>query len=192
MRLPGGSFGRQTDYGGKCLQYVNGVWIAVNTYGQTFYSSNALTWSTAPVEIKNMATVNSNNVFLTSTGVFSSSGSSVTSFTRTTTNNYSSYSSNRNIVYAGSRYLIGQGNSIVQSTDLITWTSASVSSTQINNVTYYSTNNATALLPDGTGNIMPVGAKRDTPTAEGKIGKPITVANALVVGNVTAGIVEIS
>lgn len=192
MRLPGGSFGKQTDYGGKCLQYVNGVWIAVNAYGQTFYSSNALTWSTAPVDVKNMATVNSNNVFLTSSGVFSSSGSSVTSFTRTTTNNYSSYPSNRNIVYAGSRYLIGQANSIVQSNDLITWTNANISSTTINNVTYYSTNNATSLLADGTGNIMPVGAVRSVPTAEGKIGKPITVANALVVGNVTAGVVEIS
>ena len=192
MRLPGSSFGKQTDYGGKCIQYVNGVWIAVNTYGQTFYSTTALTWSTAPVDVKNMATVNSNNVFLTSSGVFSSSGSSVTNFTRASANNYSSYPSNRNIVYAGSRYLIGQANSLVQSTDLISWSSTPVSSTTINNVVYFSTNNATALLADGTGNIMPVGAVRSSPSAEGKIGKPITVTNALVVGNATAGIVEIS
>lgn len=95
-------------------------------------------------------------------------------------------------MYAGSKYLIGQANTLLQSTDLINWTSASVSSTQINNVTYYTSANALVLLADGTGNIMPVGAKRTSPTAEGKIGKPITVANALVVGNVTAGIVEIT
>jgi hypothetical protein len=192
MRLPGTGFARQTDEAGRCLQYVNGVWIATNNVGQSFYSSNGLTWSTAPIDVQNIATVNSNNVFLSSTGVFVSSGSSVTSFTRTTSANYSSYPSNRNIVYVGSKYLIGQANTLVQSTDLITWTSASVSSTQINNVVYYTTANATVLVADGTGNVMAVGAKRSSPTAEGKVGKPITISNALVVGNATAGIIEIT
>jgi hypothetical protein len=192
MRLPGSSFGTQADYAGRCLQYVNGVWIAVNTSGQSFYSTTGLTWSTAPVGVTNTATMNSNNVFLTPDGIFSSSGTSVTSFTRTTTSSYANYPSSRNMVYAGSKYLIGQLSSIVQSTDLITWSSASVSSTAINDVVYWTTANGTVLLQDGSGNILPVGAKRSSPTAEGKIGKSIAIANALVVGNATAGIVEIT
>lgn len=192
MQLPGTDFPRHALESGRCIQYVNGVWIATNTTGQSFYSSDALSWSTAPIDTNNIATVNSNNVFLSSYGVFYSSGSSVTSFTRTTTANYASYPSNRNIVYVSSKYLIGQTTALQQSTDLITWTNTPISSTAINDVAYYTTANATALLADGSGNVMAVGAQRSSPTAEGKTGKPITVANALVVGNVTAGVVEIS
>lgn len=192
MRLPGSGFGSQGDYGNKCLQYVNGVWIAVNTSGQTFYSTTALTWSTAPITVSNIATMNSNNVFLTTSGVFTSSGSSVTSFTRTSQTAFSSYPSIRNMVYASSKYLIGMGSTLYQSTDLITWTGVTVSSTQINDVVYWTTALGTPLLLDGSGNILPVGARRASPTAEGKIGKPISIADSLVVGNVTAGIVEIT
>lgn len=192
MRVPGDSFGTQEGYASKCLQYVNGLWIAQNTSGQTFVSTNALVWTTAPIEVTNMATLNSNNVFLSSKGVFASSGSSVTSFTRSSTTVYTNYPSNRNMIYANSKYLLGYGGSVNQSTDLATWTSASVSNTTINDVQYWSTNNGTALLADGSGNFLAVGSKRDSPSSEGKIGKTTTVNAALVVGNVTAGIVEIS
>jgi hypothetical protein len=192
MQLPGGSFGNQTDYGTRCLQYVNGTWMAVNTSGQVFYSTTALTWSTAPTGVTNMATVNSNNVFLSSDGVFSTTGSNVTTFTKQSSTAFTSYPSNRNLIYASSTYLLGNGSTVYRSTDLATWTSASVSSTAINDVQYWSTANGTALLPDGSGNFLAVGAKRSSPSVEGKIGKPTTVSAALVVGNVTAGIVEIS
>jgi hypothetical protein len=192
MRIPGSSFGTQATYAGKCLQYANGVWIAVNTAGQTFYSTSGLVWSTAPVAVNNLATLNSNNVFLTTSGVFTTSGTGVTSFTLSNSTAYSGFPSIRNLAYVGSKYLIGYGSSIYQSTDLATWTAASVSNTSINNISYWATVNGSPLLADGSGNVLPVGAKRNSPTAEGKIGKPITIANALVVGNATAGIVEIT
>ena len=192
MQLPGTGFPSHTSEAGRCLQYVNGVWIATNTSGQSFYSSNGLTWSTAPIEVQNLETMNSNNVFLSSYGVFVSSGSNVINFTLTNSTGYTAYPSLRNMTYAGSKYLIGYGSTIYQSSDLITWTAATVSNTQINNVIYWSTNRGTTLLNDGAGNIMPIGSSRTSPLAEGKIGKPITVANSLVVGNVTAGIIEIT
>jgi hypothetical protein len=192
MRLPGSGFPNHTSDSGRCLQYVNGVWIATNSSGQSFYSPNGLSWSTAPIEVQNLETMNSNNVFLSSYGVFVSSGSNVSTFTLTNSTGYTAYPSLRNMAYAGSKYLIGYGGTVYSSTDLITWTAATVSSTQINDVAYWSTSRGTTLLSDGSGNIMPIGSSRTSPLAEGKIGKPITVANSLVVGNVTAGIVEIT
>jgi hypothetical protein len=181
--------------GNKSLQYSNGYWMAFDSSGGVYYSTDGLTWLGNPLNIGNMYTLNSNNIFIkANTGITYTAGTSPDVFVNATTQNLGDHVSVRRMAYVNGSYLIGGAGVIYSSTDLLTWTGLSIANKQINNSTFYSPNNCTAIVYTGAGNNIVVGnALRATTSAtDFSISQPTLLSASLVTGAATAGIVEIS
>lgn len=181
--------------GNKSLQYSNGYWMAFDSSGGIYYSTDGISWSGNPLNIGNMYTLNSNNIFIkSSAGITYTAGTSADVFVNPTTTSLGDYPSVRRMSYVNGTYLVGGGSVIYSSTNLATWTSLSIANKQINNSTFYSPNNASAIVYTGAGNNIVVGnALRSSSSASDfSISHPTLLSSSLVTGVATAGIVEIS
>ena len=183
---------------GGTIQYANGTWIiySFNNGGVFYYSTDGINWISNPLAIKNMYTLNSNNIFLMADGINYTTGTSPDNFgLKNTTFGAGDYGSVRRMVYVGSTYFVGIAGSIYQSTNLASWTGSSTSSTQINNLTFYASgySSATSIAYSGSGSTFAVGnALRNQTTDNVSFGQPTALATALVAAVTTVGIVEIT
>lgn len=96
--------------------------------------------------------------------------------------------------YVNGSYLIGAGSAIYSSTNLVNWTALGIANKQINNSTFYSPNNCTAIVYTGAGNNIVVGnaLRASSSASDFSISQPTLLSSSLVTGSATAGIVEIS
>lgn len=178
------------------LKYGGGVWVAFSTNGVMYYSTDGIAWTGNPVGIKNMYTLNSNNVFIQSTGNVYTTGTNIDTFIAGSISaSFGNYPSVRRAAYVGGTYLVGAGNSIFASTDLVSWSSNSFDGTQINNQLYYQSqgSSAVSIAYSGSGTSFAIGnALRSQTTDNVSFGQPTALANSLVVGATTASVVEIT
>lgn len=178
--------------------YSNGYYIIRDSSGNWAYSTDAITWTSSPVNIRNSYNLNSLNIFLTATGFYYTAGTSLTSFTVVSVSglSISNHPSIRSMVYVAGQYVYGgPGMNIYVSTDLATWTQKSVNSTSINNVAYVNTHSSDtlAIAYSGAGSNIVVGSAARIPTANNvSIGQPTSLAAATQVGAATAGVVQIT
>lgn len=183
---------------GGILQYSNGVWIAFsyNNGGVFYYSTDGINWISNPLGVKNLYTLNSNNIFLMADGINYTTGTSPDNFgLKNTTFSPGDYGSVRRMAYVGSTYFVGVASSIYQSTNLVSWTGSSTNSTQINNQTFYQNygSSATSIAYSGSGATFAIGnALRNQTTDNVSFGQPTALATALVAAVATVGIVEIT
>lgn len=182
---------------GQPLFYNGGYFIAMDTYGSLYYSTNAIEWFGNPTSIQYMDTVNSKNIMVrTSAGIAYTNGTSLDGFVYAAQSiDFGDFPSIRRVEYVNSTYIIGRSNSLVTSTDLSTFTTTSLVNLQINDQQFVSPSGSSALslAYSGAGNNLVVGAALRAPTADNvSISKPTPLSSALSVGVTTAGIVEIS
>lgn len=181
---------------GGVLQYANGVFIAYSyATGSFYYSTDGANWIGNPFNITNMYTLNSNNVFLQSTSLTYTTGTNPDTFIQGGTYPSGGSPSVRRMTYVNGTYFIGGQNVLSQSTDLQTWTTNSFSGQQINNQLYYSNyaNSNVSIAYSGSGTSFVIGnSLRNVSSDNVSFGQPTAVANALVVGSTTLGIVEIT
>ena len=179
-----------------CMKYGGGVWVALSNNGVMYYSTDGISWTGNPIGIKNMYTLNSNNVFIKSTGNVYTTGTNLDTFINGSASaNFSNFPSVRRAAYIGGTYLVGAANEIYASTDLVNWTNNSFNGTQINDQLYYQTqaSSAVAIAYSGSGTAFAIGnALRNQSTDNVSFGQPTALANSLVVGSATAGVVEIT
>jgi hypothetical protein len=190
------TFSYSTFSNGQALVYGNGVWVAwaSGTY-QFYYSTDGVNWIGNPYGVRNMYTLNSNNIFLLPSSLVYTAGTSPDAFVSGGAVTPSDYPSVRRMAYVGGTYFIGKANQLSQSTDLQTWTTNSFNGTQINNSLYYTYQGpgATSIAYSGSGSTFVVGnALRNASADNVSFGQPTTLANALVVGSTTVGLVEIT
>jgi hypothetical protein len=182
----------QTLRNSKCLTYNNGKFWAMTTAGLTLVSTDGITWSTMQSTVDSIYYFNSQNVFISTTGIATSATGVVDAFTQKTGTNYtaSNYSTNK-LTYDGANYWLTNGSTLYRSTDLITWTSKSFNTTQINNVTYWNSGTS-GIAYSGTGtNISLAQANTFVPVVNSTISVPFTPTTNTYVGVATASIVEI-
>jgi hypothetical protein len=183
--------------GSPSLFYNGGYFVAMDTYGALYYSTDSISWFGNPTSIQYMDTVNSKNIMLRTTGGMAyTNGTSLDGFVfAAQTTDFGDYPSIRRIEYVNSTYVFGRQNSLVTSTDLSTFSSTSLVATQLNNQLYVSPqgSSALALAYSGSGNNLVVGAAVRAPTADNvSISQPTALTSSLSVGVTTAGIVQIS
>jgi hypothetical protein len=178
-------------FGGSPIKYNNGRFVAINTSGLVLTSTNGLDWVSMPSSVQSIYYLNSQNVFLSSTNLTTSATGVVNAFTGKTNPGSGSNPTVNRMVYVGSTYyLMGVSGEMYTSSDLVTWSSKSFNSTQINDTTYISVGGM-GLAYSGSGTtILPSAALLTTPTS-GTIGKAFTPSVGTVVGNATASIVQI-
>jgi hypothetical protein len=164
----------------------------MTTAGLTLVSTDGITWSTMQSTVDSIYYFNSQNVFISTTGIATSATGVVDAFTQKTGTNYtaSNYSTNK-LTYDGANYWLTNGSTLYRSTDLITWTSKSFNTTQINNVTYWNSGTS-GIAYSGTGtNISLAQANTFVPVVNSTISVPFTPTTNTYVGVATASIVEI-
>lgn len=180
------------------LMYSNGTWVAYSYQngGSFYYSTDGINWIGNPLAIQNMYTLNSNNIFLQADGLNYTTGTSPDNFGLKITAIYpNSYPSVRRMAYVGGTYFVGAGNTLFQSTNLTSWTSNTFNSTQVNNLTYYSSvgSSATSIAYSGSGSTFSVGnALRQQTVDNVSFGQPTALSTALVSLTTTASIIEIT
>jgi hypothetical protein len=187
-------------YGTRAIAYGNGKWWATNNSNQVASSTDGLTWTTMISSVDNAYVLNSQNVYITSSGIVTSPTSSLT-FTTKTSTSYAGTASVRRMAYVGSTYYMMPYNSstLYSSSDLSTWAYYSFGTPTVNANSYFY-GNLNGLAYSGSGsNIVLSNAVRNA-TSSSTFGlvsnliNPIVTPTSsyLVVGNATAGIVEIS
>ena len=191
------SFGQTYMGSGQPLFYNGGYFVAIDSFGAIYYSTNSIEWFGNPTSIQYMGTVNSKNIMVrASAGIAYTNGTSLDGFVYAAQSiDFGIFPSIRRVEYVNSTYIIGRSNSLVTSTDLSTFTATSLVATQLNNQLYVSPQGSSALslAYSGTGNNLVVGAAVRAPTADNvSISQPTPLSTALSVGVTTAGIVEIS
>jgi hypothetical protein len=183
---------QQTLRNAKSLVYNNGKFWAVNTSGLTVFSTDGIAWSTMQSAVDSIYYFNSQNVFISTTGISTSATGVVDIFTQKTGTNYTNSSPSVNkLTYDGTNYYLTNGSTLYRSTDLITWTSKSFNTTQINEVTYWSANYS-GIAYSGTGTSISLStANTTTAVVNSTISKPFVPTTNTYVGAATASIVQL-
>lgn len=193
-----GSFPSRSYIGGnKCLQFNNGVWMAFDSNRGIYYSlDGGFTWNGNPLNIVSMYTLNSNNLFIQNeNGLTYTTSTNLDVFVKPTATSFGGFPSIRRMAYVGGIYLIGGGNTIYSSTNLTSWSSNSIASQSLNNITYYTStaSAASAIIYTGSGSNIVVGnALRSIAASSFSIGQPTVLSTSLVTGSATVGLVEIT
>lgn len=187
------NFSSMRTFGGSPIKYNNGTFVAINNSGQVLTSTDGLNWITMPSAVSSIYNLNSQNIYLCNTGIFTSATGVVNSFTGKSSASWGSNISANRMTYVGSTYYLTYDGSLYSSSDLITWTSKSFNSLQINDTTYFPVLNNFGLAYSGTGSSMAVsGAYPATVSSStGYVGKLFNPTTDVYVGNATASIVQI-
>jgi hypothetical protein len=195
-RISAGFSGTSLIGGSKNLHFVNGVWYAFDDNSNIYVSTDTINWTSNPLNIVSMYTLNSNNIFIkSSAGITYTTGTSLDTFVNPTSISFDGGPSVRRMAYVNSTYVIGGDGRILTSTNLTDWTSNSISNKQINNITFYSPlgSGLASIMYTGAGSNIVVGnAIRAIGNNAFSMSQPTAFASAKVTGAATAGIVEIS
>jgi hypothetical protein len=179
------------------IVYNNGKFYVINNGGgQIASSTDGITWATMLSNVDNIYYLNSENVFTTTAGnIITSATGVVDTFTLKYTNDtFASNPSTNKLIYANSTYYtVDNSANLYSSSDLITWTSRSFNTTQINDVNYFTPSTYGGLAYSGTGTAIAVSQAKASGSADttGNIGKIFTPSSSIYVGNATASIVQI-
>jgi hypothetical protein len=178
------------------IQYNNGYFYVANTSGAIARSTNGIAWEIMINNINNIYYYNSQNIFLNNSGqIFTSATGVVDAFTSKSTNgSFAGNPSTNQMIYLNSTYYVIDNSSVLyQSSDLITWTTKTFNSLQINNVTYLSPGSYSGMTYSGTGNAFVLATARASASTAGTggVGKLFTPSINTYVGNATASIVQI-
>lgn len=174
------------------IKYGNGKFWAMNSSGLTVFSTDGLSWTTMISSVDNIYQLNSLNIFSSSNGIYTTSGSEVSIFTNKTSTNYtgSNWGTDK-LTYDGTQYWLINGGTLYNSSDLITWSSKSFNTTADNADVFWSASYS-GIAYSGTGtNIAFSSANVISPAASSAISKPITPSSNIYVGAATASIVQI-
>lgn len=190
------SIPKQSDIFQSPVAYGNGYFYVANSAGAIARSTNGITWEIMISSVSNIYYYNSQNIFLNSAGtIFTSATGVVDVFTSKSTNGtFAGNPSTNQMIYLNSTYyVIDNGSVLYQSSDLITWTTKSFNSTQINNVTYLSPGSYGGMTYSGAGNAFVLATARaaSSTAGTGGVGKLFTPSINTYVGNATASIVQI-
>jgi len=175
------------------IQYGNGYfWFysVANALGQIAYSADGLSWATMPAGVESIYYLNSQNVFITATGISTSATGVVNTFVGKGSTAFNGIYSVNRLAYVGSTYYLYYNALLYQSSDLITWTSKTFTTTFANNESYW---NATygGIAYSGSGTAIGISYSYITATVGGKVGKAFTPSSSIYIGNATASIVQI-
>lgn len=175
------------------IQYGNGYfWFysVASSLGQIAYSADGINWTTMPSGVESIYSVNSQNVFITASGIATSATGVVDSFTAKGSTSFSGYPTTNRLAYVGSNYFLYYNGALYQSSDLITWTNKTFTTTNANNESYWSTNTG-AIAYSGTGTAIGISYASQSAVVGGTVGKTFTPSNSIYIGNATASIVQI-
>lgn len=175
------------------IQYGNGYfWFysVTSAVGQIAYSADGLSWATMPAGVESIYNLNSQNVFITASGISTSATGVVDSFTGKGSTAFNGSPSVNRLVYIGSNYYLYQSSLLYQSSDLITWTSKNFATTAANNASYFSSTNSGLAYP-GSGTSIGISYAYQASVVGGKIGKAFVPSSSIYIGNATASIVQI-
>lgn len=187
------SFAAMNNFGGSPIKYNNGTFVAINQAGTVLTSTDGFTWVTMPSAVNSIYNLNSQNVLLCTTGIVTSPTGNVTTFTPKSSATWGPNASANRMAYVGSTYYLMYNASLYSSSDLITWTSKSFNSTQINNSTYFPNVTYSGIAYSGTGSSIAVSAALpgSVTSSVGYVGKVFNPTTDIYVGNATASIVQI-
>jgi len=187
------NFAQMSTWGGSPIKYNNGTFVAVNNSGTVLTSTDGLNWVTMPSAVSSVYNLNSQNVFLCSTGIFTSATGVVTAFTAKSSASWGANIAANRMTYVGSTYYLTYDGSLYSSSDLITWTGKAFNSNQINNTTYFPSLTNFGLAYSGTGSSIAVSSAYPTSatSSTGYVGKVFNPSTDTYVGNATASIVQI-
>lgn len=172
------------------LQYNNGKWFMFNTAQMVWYSTDGLTWTSAPGPIVASKTLNSVNVFVKETGgLVYTTGTDVDVFVQGYATTISVNPSTACMQYVDSKYLIGTTSAVYESSDLVTFATVSATTKQINDITYLGNTANIAYTGSGSNILFGNGIRAGTALV---LGKPETRANMLSIGYATTSILELS
>jgi hypothetical protein len=150
--------------------------------GSVLVSNDGITWTFIVNAVQTINTLNSQNLFISNGGLFSSTTPAV-SYTNLSTLNLSSGASINNSSYISSTYYFTSATTVTTTTNLSTFTTLNISSLALNDITYVT---AAASVSDGT-NLLT--SDLGTP---GKLAYVTSLSSTLQNAYCTAGIVEIS
>jgi hypothetical protein len=187
---------KQSDLYQSPVAYGNGYFYVGNSVGAIARSTNGINWEIMVSSINSIYYLNSQNVYLKNGGqIFTSATGVVDVFTSKSTNAFltGNPTTNQMIYLNSTYYVIDNAGTLYQSSDLITWTTKSFNSTQINNVNYLNTGSYGGMTYSGAGNafVLATAFAGASTAGTGAIGKPFTPSINTYVGNATASIVQI-